>query len=562
MQHKREQPETISPRFMVAVLEVLAFLGTLGLHHLICVGSVLGLLYLPMALFAGRWFFPMLSLFGLGVAAAAPWIASELPFVFLGGQVAIVGFLLVSDRLVVKRITGGIRGKLFQWTGRGIRTAYLVVACFLLLRMLVFRGTPIFTSIAWAVTVLAFVWKAPWPAPRVHTTWRQKVGNVALLAATIVVCVAGLEIAARALFPPPAMKQPARAGFEAHPEALWTFRPGRSDTYTTVPKAGEPHEFVVSVSEQGLRERQMQPKEPDEFRILALGDSLTMGWGVAVEDAYPRALEERLAELAPERRITVINAGVAGYGPWQERIFLLERCLALQPDLVVLQVYPENDVHNTLNRTGEYLESYNPEWEEMVRYWRYHADWRMQAEWWLLSNCRLYSQFQIATGTSWDLTTLLRHVRFLPPLRIPELPPIRPRPFYLEFMLEDWYPKLEEAWALMQQDVLQIRDDCVPRDIAFLAFCLPSWIQLSDEEWSNAVAESSEDAAYERFKDVRVCETFFEEADISYANVTETLLENGPPERLYMNDGHLTPEGNRVLAERLAGALVDEIRLK
>jgi lysophospholipase L1-like esterase len=562
MQQKREQPETISPRFMVAVLEVLAFLGTLGLHHLICVGSALGLLYVPMALIAGRWFFPILSLYAIGVAASAPWFASEMPHLFLGGQVAIVGFLLVSDRLVVKETPGGFRSKLFRWTGRGVRAAYLGVACFLLFRIMVFRGTPIFIPIAWATTLLAFVWKAQWPVPRARTTWRQKAGNVALLAATIVVCVAGTELAARALFPPPAIKQPARAGFEAHPQALWTLRPGRSDIYTTTPKTGEPQEFAVSVSTQGLRNEELPPKDPDEFRILALGDSLTMGWGVAVEDAFPQALEERLALLVPEKRISVINAGVAGYGPWQERIFLLERCLALEPDLVILQVYPENDVHNTLNRTGEYLESYNPGWEEMVRYWRYHADWRMQAEWWLLSNCRLYSQFQITTGTSWDLTTLLRHVRFLPPLRIPELPPVRPRPFYLEFMLDEWYPTLEEAWALMQQDVLQIRDDCVNRDIAFFAFCLPSWIQLSDEEWSKAVAESSEDAAYERFKDVRLCEAFFEETDISYANVTETLLENGPPERLYMNDGHLTPEGNRVLAERLAGALADEIRMK
>lgn len=44
--------------------------------------------------------------------------------------------------------------------------------------------------------------------------------------------------------------------------------------------------------------------------IVALGDSLTAGWGVAPEEAYPALLERRLAREGYAYR--VVNAGVSG----------------------------------------------------------------------------------------------------------------------------------------------------------------------------------------------------------------------------------------------------------
>lgn len=46
------------------------------------------------------------------------------------------------------------------------------------------------------------------------------------------------------------------------------------------------------------------------FTILALGDSLTEGWGVHPEEAYPSLLEEELRRKGWP--VTVINAGISG----------------------------------------------------------------------------------------------------------------------------------------------------------------------------------------------------------------------------------------------------------
>ncbi len=52
------------------------------------------------------------------------------------------------------------------------------------------------------------------------------------------------------------------------------------------------------------------PAAPAERVIVALGDSLTAGWGVAPDEAYPALLERRLAREGYPYR--VVNAGVSG----------------------------------------------------------------------------------------------------------------------------------------------------------------------------------------------------------------------------------------------------------
>ena len=53
------------------------------------------------------------------------------------------------------------------------------------------------------------------------------------------------------------------------------------------------------------------PVAAAETRLLAFGDSLTSGWGLAARDAFPAALERAL-HAAGRRDVRVIAAGVAG----------------------------------------------------------------------------------------------------------------------------------------------------------------------------------------------------------------------------------------------------------
>jgi acyl-CoA thioesterase-1 len=72
-----------------------------------------------------------------------------------------------------------------------------------------------------------------------------------------------------------------------------------------------------------------------EGTIVAVGDSLTEGLGVAEESAYPALLEERLQ--AAGYRYRVINAGISGETS-SATLARIEWILTLEPDIVILTI--------------------------------------------------------------------------------------------------------------------------------------------------------------------------------------------------------------------------------
>ncbi len=105
----------------------------------------------------------------------------------------------------------------------------------------------------------------------------------------------------------------------------------------------------VTFNERGLRDRPILPKVSGEYRILALGDSVTFGWGVDQDKIFPVRLES-LLEPRLRRPVRVINSGVGGYNTVQELTYFKQEGITLQPDLVIL-TYVQNDI-----------EELNPAW--------------------------------------------------------------------------------------------------------------------------------------------------------------------------------------------------------
>lgn len=115
-------------------------------------------------------------------------------------------------------------------------------------------------------------------------------------------------------------------------------RPGTAGHFMGVP---------VTINALGLRDQEYSvAKPPDAVRIIMLGDSVTFGWGVPVEDTPSKMIERRLNDPGMGRRYEVINAGVGNYNTVQEVTFFLKRGLELKPDIVVLN-YFINDAEPT-----------------------------------------------------------------------------------------------------------------------------------------------------------------------------------------------------------------------
>jgi lysophospholipase L1-like esterase len=83
-------------------------------------------------------------------------------------------------------------------------------------------------------------------------------------------------------------------------------------------------------------------KSSNTYRIIALGDSMTEGVGVAINDTWPKQLEKKLNELNLSKKFEVLNMGKRGYNTYKELMTLKAIGLNYSPDMIILQ-YFHND---------------------------------------------------------------------------------------------------------------------------------------------------------------------------------------------------------------------------
>jgi lysophospholipase L1-like esterase len=89
---------------------------------------------------------------------------------------------------------------------------------------------------------------------------------------------------------------------------------------------------------QGLRDREFSVERvPGKLRIAMLGDSLTVGWGVPVDDTFAKRIERMYAAAGIDAE--VINFGVGNYNTVQEVQAFLAKGHRYRPDIVVLNYF-------------------------------------------------------------------------------------------------------------------------------------------------------------------------------------------------------------------------------
>ena len=118
---------------------------------------------------------------------------------------------------------------------------------------------------------------------------------------------------------------------------------------------GAPLPCRVITNSQGLRrEADLEFPRPVRTRVLCIGDSYTFGASLHNPQCFPQVLERTDPELE------VINAGISGYTICDEYSYFEERGRFTEPDIVVLQVFPndldgfEPELQRTFCRGGEF----------------------------------------------------------------------------------------------------------------------------------------------------------------------------------------------------------------
>jgi hypothetical protein len=95
-----------------------------------------------------------------------------------------------------------------------------------------------------------------------------------------------------------------------------------------------------TTNESGQRDHPHTVSKPEGvFRIVVLGSSIDMGWGVDIDEIYVKQLERWLnthaARRGLARRFEVVNFAVAAYAPVQRLESFRRRAAAYDPDMVI-----------------------------------------------------------------------------------------------------------------------------------------------------------------------------------------------------------------------------------
>lgn len=130
---------------------------------------------------------------------------------------------------------------------------------------------------------------------------------------------------------------------------VWVKYPEPGAGYTLM-EPGNHYEFrsiPVNINSSGLRGAETPYKKPPAtFRILNLGDSIVMGWGVREEDTYGQQLEGLLNQQGNDGlHYEVINAGVPGWNLENASAYLEAEGLKYEPDLILLDLTIPNDIN-------------------------------------------------------------------------------------------------------------------------------------------------------------------------------------------------------------------------
>ena len=188
--------------------------------------------------------------------------------------------------------------------------------------------------------------------------WRNRLLNLALLAASLLVCLLLFELAARLYTAQEYEQAVERQAREAVPEenlgdtrdagnrapvweaafdASYHIRSENPELgYRLRPSAQLSP--LVKTNAHGFRDNEFDTEKPAEtFRIVVVGDSVAFGWDVPLTESFPRLLPRLLNRYVQGgRAFEVYNMAVDGYDARQEAELVRTQVFPFQPDLLIV----------------------------------------------------------------------------------------------------------------------------------------------------------------------------------------------------------------------------------
>jgi lysophospholipase L1-like esterase len=298
----------------------------------------------------------------------------------------------------------------------------------------------------------------------------------------------------------------------------WRLRPG-----ATAPWSG----VQVTVNRKGLRGPEIPyDRTPRKPRLLYLGDSVTIGYGLpSYDEAYPYRIKALLEQkLALE--VETIDAAVNGYSTWQEVAYFEREGLRYTPDAVIVG-FVLNDVTEPLGleRFGGTGLGY-----QLERSYFSVDDW-------LSHHSSLY----------WAAGRLAAHIKFGPDV---QKGAVARELVAVETLARDpASARVREAWSLVLSSLDKLVDLSTSHGVPCAIVIFPFTFQFEDP-----VALRAPQREVLSFCQARHVPCL----DLLPLVSAHLARENLQPRALFLDDDHLSVVGNQVVARLVTDWLRSE----
>jgi hypothetical protein len=334
-----------------------------------------------------------------------------------------------------------------------------------------------------------------------------------------------------------------------HATLGWTQVPGA--TFDLTIDGDEVHNEFNSLGFRDVEHAFAKP--PGTRRIVVLGDSFCEAVQVDLGETFFRLLEAQL-DARGDGDYEVINLGVGDWGQAQQLIALREIGRRYEPDLVVCQIFPLNDICNNgielygLGRShNDFYRPYFVEQDgEFVQTWRHPRLHRLRC----LSRVFLNVE-RLWQSLCWSLEPGNDAARWQARCAAAGFPGLSP-------LLYSYVPEAEQpgpvrrAWATTERLLAEMAATCRQRGIAFAGLVM-TWEATIGAGWAQFAAQQPPPAMEPDHPDRRLAEVF---AGLGVPVVlTRPVFEQHLDEFLPCRDGHLGPGGHRLVAQALRQAI-------
>jgi GDSL-like Lipase/Acylhydrolase family len=238
----------------------------------------------------------------------------------------------------------------------------------------------------------------------------------------------------------------------------------------------------VRTNEQGFRGPPIAEKAPPGVaRIAFVGDSTTMGWGVAEKDTFAHQVIEKLVEQG--RKVDGFNEGVGNWNTTQELTNFRDTGLKMKPDIVVLTYFINDGEPIPSYPRESWLDLHSAAWivlnyrlDSLIRQFGPRPDWKHyyralyddHAAGWQATQKAIAGFADIARSTGTRIVVF----------HLPELRELKPYPFQ---DVTDKVRKVVEANGLRFVDLLATVETLDPASL---------WVTVPDPH-PNAKADAA-----------------------------------------------------------------------